>query len=506
MKTLRIILADQLSENISSLHNADKNNDVILMMEVKAETKYVKHHKKKIAFLFSAMRHFALNLEQKGFNVRYIKLDDANNTGSFETEINRAVKQLDIDKVVITSPGEYRVLQILKNLSTTINLEILEDDRFLCSLDEFNDYAEDKKNLRMEFFYRIMRRKYNILIDENNQPVGGKWNYDSENRKKLEDSLFIPQPYQQRVDNITAEVLELVENNFADHFGDLHPFNFAVTRKDALACLDKFFAERFELFGDYQDAMLEGNAWMYHSHISFYLNCGLLDPLEVVKKAEELYYTKNIPLNSVEGFIRQIIGWREYVRGIYWLKMPEFENDNFLNANLDLPEFFWTGDSKMNCMKQCITETKENAYAHHIQRLMVIGNFSLITGLSVEQVNQWYLAVYADAYQWVELPNVSGMILFADGGYLGSKPYAAGGAYINKMSNYCDNCKYNIKEKTGNNACPFNYLYWNFLIKHQDKFEKNPRMAMIYRTLNKMDAEKIIQIKDSSKKFLVKFE
>tara|TARA_Y100001960_G_scaffold333722_1_gene440528 strand:+ start:962 stop:2482 length:1521 start_codon:yes stop_codon:yes gene_type:complete len=506
MKTLRVILADQLSENISSLQNIDKANDTVLMMEVKAETKYVKHHKKKIAFLFSAMRHFAKNLTEQGINVRYIKLTDADNTGNFTDEIKRTVKDLAIDKVIITQPGEYRVLEILKDLQKTINLEILDDDRFLCSIDEFKDYAEDKKNLRMEFFYRIMRRKHNILIDDNNQPVGGKWNYDSENRKPASNDMFMPQPYEQKADDITAEVLKLVETEFADHFGDLYPFTFAVTRTQALACLDKFFAERFELFGDYQDAMVEGQAWMYHSHISFYLNCGLLDPLEVIKKAEELYYTKNIPLNAVEGFIRQILGWREYVRGIYWLRMPEFENENYLDANRDLPEFFWTGNSKMNCLKQCITETKENAYAHHIQRLMVIGNFSLITGLSVEQVNEWYLAVYADAYQWVELPNVSGMILFADGGYLGSKPYAAGGAYINKMSDYCVNCKYSIKEKTGDKACPFNYLYWNFLIQHKDKFEKNPRMAMIYRTLDKMKDENKENIIKSSQKFLVKFE
>ena len=506
MPKLIVILADQLSENISSLKSLNKYEDIILMMEVKAETKYVKHHKKKIAFLFSAMRHFAKNLSTKGYNVNYVKLNDKDNTGSFKTEIQRALQQYNINDVTITHPGEYRVLQELNSLKTICNLEILDDDRFLCSIDEFKDYAEDKKNLRMEFFYRIMRRKHNILIDEDNQPLGGKWNYDADNRKPIQDSLFMPSPYQQEQDDITKEVLKLVEEEFADHFGDLHPFNFAVTRQQALQCLDKFFQERFELFGDYQDAMLEGNAWMYHSHISFYLNCGLLDPLEVITKAQELYYSKNIPLNSVEGFIRQILGWREYVRGIYWLKMPQFEQDNYLNANKDLPDFYWTGNSKLNCLKQCITETKENAYAHHIQRLMVIGNFSLITGLSVQQVNDWYLAVYADAYQWVELPNVSGMILFADGGYLGSKPYAAGGAYINKMSNYCENCQYSIKEKTGDKACPFNYLYWNFLINHKDKFEKNPRMAMIYRTLNNMSEDKKQDIINSSKKFLVKFE
>ena len=266
----------------------------------------------------------------------------------------------------------------------------------------------------------------------------------------------------QKQDAITQEVLRDVARVFPDHFGDLEPFHFAVTRKQALKVLKEFIEQRLPAFGDYQDAMIEGEPWMYHSHLSFYLNCGLLLPLECVQAAEQAYHAGTAPLNAVEGFIRQIMGWREYIRGIYWLKMPDYAKSNFLAATRSLPEFYWTGDTQMNCLKQCVLETKKNAYAHHIQRLMVLGNFALLAGIDPRQVNEWFLIVYADAYEWVELPNVSGMILFADGGYLGSKPYAAGGNYIHKMSNYCQNCTYKVTQKNGEQACPFNYLYWNF--------------------------------------------
>jgi deoxyribodipyrimidine photolyase-related protein len=293
-----------------------------------------------------------------------------------------------------------------------------------------------------------------------------------------------------------------VAEKFSTHFGDIQPFDFAVSRKQALYVLTKFIEERLCDFGTYQDAMLEGEAWMFHSHISFYLNCGLLLPLECIQKAEQAYYEKQAPLNAVEGFIRQILGWREYVRGIYWLKMPEYEKQNFFNCNRTLPDFYWTANTTMNCLKQCITETKKNAYAHHIQRLMILGNFALLTGVSPDEINKWFMIVYADAYHWVELPNVTGMAIFADGGLLASKPYAAGGAYINKMSNYCKNCTYNVKEKNGTTACPFNYLYWNFLITNKNKLKNNQRLNMTYRTLEEMTENKKKSITSDSNKFL----
>lgn len=503
-KTLRLILGDQLSPDISALRGIDPENDVVLMCEVWEEATYVRHHKKKIAFLFSAMRHFAADLAKKKYRIRYTKLDDKENAGSFAGEVARAIAQFKPERIVVTFPGEYRVLQSMQGWQESfgIPVEIRDDTRFLSTPHEFRAWAEGRKSLRMEFFYRDMRRKYKILLD-GDDPVGGQWNFDSENRKPPDDgALFNSKPLFFTPDKITQEVMALVKERFADHFGDLEPFHFAVTRADANAVLDHFIKERLPRFGDYQDAMQQGNPWMYHSFISAYLNCGLLDPLAAVEKAEEAYRNGKAPLNAVEGFIRQIIGWREYVRGIYWLKMPGYDQENFLGAERALPWFYWSGETDMNCLRQCVGETKENAYAHHIQRLMVLGNFALLAGIDPKYVNEWYLIVYADAYEWVELPNVSGMILFADGGYLASKPYAASGAYINKMSDYCKGCRYDVAKKTGPDACPFNYLYWDFLDRNRARLGRNQRIAMAYRTLDRMDAGKRQEIARDSKRFL----
>lgn len=507
MKSLRLILADQLTHDISALNDIDKGKDVVLMCEVASETDYVKHHKKKIAFLFSAMRHFAEELRTKGVNIHYTKFDDQENSGSFSGEIARALSHESFERVVATFPGEYRVLEEMKTWATRfeVDVEIRNDDRFLASPEEFRNWADGRKQLRMEYFYRDMRQSYSILMN-GDQPEGGKWNYDAENRKPPKDGLDIPQTYTAEPDVITREVMALVGKKFDDHFGDLEPFHFAVTREQALIALSQFIDQRLCFFGDYQDAMIEGEPWMYHSHISFYLNCGLLTPLECVKAAEHAYHSGDAPLNAVEGFIRQIIGWREYIRGIYWLKMPSYASDNFFNADRELPDFYWSGETKMNCLRQCVTETKQNAYAHHIQRLMVLGNFALIAGIDPKYVNEWFLIVYADAYEWVELPNVSGMILFADGGYLASKPYAAGGSYINKMSNYCQNCSYKVKEKNGPDACPFNYLYWDFLARNRDKLSQNHRIGMMYKTYDRMSDDKKLAITNDSHTFLNSLE
>lgn len=502
MTKICLILGDQLSHSISSLTDFDKKSGVVLMCEVQEEATYVKHHKKKIAFLFSAMRHFAGELAEKGYQVDYIKLDDLHNAGSFRGEINRALHRHNADHVVVTSPSEYRVLQDMQQWSDDlkVSVDIREDDRFLCTTEEFNAWAADRKQLRMEFFYRTMRQKYGLLMDDD-QPVGGQWNYDSDNRKPPPAELHIPKTYTAKIDDITQSCIDLVQQRFSDHFGDLEPFYFAVTRQQALYALEKFITERLIKFGDYQDAMIENEPWMFHSHLSFYINCGLLSPLECARAAEKAYYDKEAPLNAVEGFIRQIIGWREYIRGVYWLKMPDYRQANFLNAERALPELYWGKSTKMNCLKQCVKETKENAYAHHIQRLMVLGNFALIAGIAPEQVNEWFLIVYADAYQWVELPNVTGMILFADGGLLGSKPYAASGAYINRMSNYCKQCVYKVSKKNGADACPFNYLYWDFLIRNQKKLRSNQRLSMVYRNLERMSDDKIKAIQEDSDVF-----
>ena len=496
-------MGDQLSKDISSLKGCIKSEDTILICEVLNEAIYVKHHKKKIAFLFSAMRHFARELHESGYRVSYTKLEDKQNSGFLKNEITRALKQEKFDKIVVTQPGEYRVKEGIKSWATdfSISIEIREDDRFLCSTEEFLIWTKPRKQLRMEYFYREMRKKYNVLMN-GNQPIGGQWNYDLKNRKPPKENLLIPDPYHNQPDDITLDVMSLVAEYFPDHFGDLEPFYFGVTRLQALEALDLFLTQRLPNFGDYQDAMIEGEPWMYHSHISFYLNCGLLLPLECVKAVEKAYRNGKAPLNAVEGFIRQVIGWREYVRGVYWLKMPEYAKQNFFEAKRDLPEFYWTAETEMNCLRQCILDTKKNAYAHHIQRLMVLGNFALIAGLDPAQVNEWFLIVYADAYEWVELPNVSGMILFADGGYLASKPYAAGGSYINKMSDYCKNCNYKVSKKQGKDACPFNYLYWDFLARNRNKLESNHRISMMYKIYERMGEDKKQAIAYDSKHFL----
>lgn len=501
MACIRFLLGDQLSLEISSLNGVDKKNDIIVMAEVYEESEYVPHHQKKIAFLFSAMRHFAESLKKEGFQVIYFKLGQQPDLKSLTDVAQYVLNKNAVDKIVVTAPGEYRVLKDIEAWASFCQCEIRDDDRFLTSIDDFNSWAADKKQLKMEFFYRTMRQKYQILM-EGGQPCGGQWNYDLDNRKKPPKDLEIPKPMTFMPDAITADVISLVKAKFGKHFGELEPFSFAVTREDALKVLDVFITERLPNFGQYQDAMIEGEPWMFHSLISFYLNCGLLNPMECIELAESSYHDGSAPINAVEGFIRQILGWREYIRGVYWLKMPDYKNENFFAAKRALPDFYWTGDTQLNCIKQCVSETSRHAYAHHIQRLMVLGNFLLLTGVNPDEVNEWYLCVYADAYEWVELPNVTGMTLFADGGFLASKPYASGGAYINKMSNYCQNCVYSIKEKTGEKACPFNYLYWHFLIRNEDKLRSQHRLAMMYRQIDKMPSEKIEAIKLSSEQFL----
>ncbi|AHH45892.1 deoxyribodipyrimidine photo-lyase [Francisella tularensis subsp. holarctica PHIT-FT049] len=504
MRTLRLILGDQLSQSISSLRDCDKANDVVMMCEVMKEASYVKHHKKKLVYIFSAMRHFALQLHKLGYKVCYTKLDDPKNTGSFYSEIQRVVEKLCIQKLIVTEPGEYRVLKDIQSWQKdfSIDVEIRIDDRFLATIGEFTNWAKGYKQLRMEYFYRYMRIKHDILLDNDGNPEGGQWNYDSQNRKTPSSDIKIPDSYKSVADDITKRVIELVGQTFVDNFGDIKPFNYAVTREQALEALDLFVKERLSDFGDYQDAMLEGQAWMYHSHISTYINSGLLLPMECIKAAVKAYYNGNAPLNAVEGFIRQILGWREFVRGIYWLKMSGYRDMNYLGATRKLPSFYWDANTKMNCLYQCVKETKQNAYAHHIQRLMVLGNFALLAGIDPKYVNEWYLLVYTDAYEWVELPNVSGMVLFADGGYLASKPYAASGSYIKKMSNYCDKCHYSVNKKNGIDACPFNYLYWDFLARNKSKLATNPRLAMIYKSYENMTDEKKELIRQDSKKFL----
>lgn len=491
MSHLRLVLADQLSESLSALTDV-QTGDTILMCEVTEEATYVRHHPKKIAFLFAAMRHFAAELSDKGFQVRYVTLNDPDNSGSLTTEVARAAKELRLQQVIVTEPGEYRVRQMMQSWEADLGLsvDIRTDDRFLCATDRFARWASGKKQLRMEYFYREMRKAYHILIEADGTPSGGQWNYDKDNRKPPAKGMVSPPRISHPKSAILNEVLALVGDRFSDHFGTLEPFHFAVTRAQALVELDDFIARILPRFGDYQDAMVKGEAFLNHSLLSSYLNAGLLLPLEICRKAEAAYRNNHVPLNAAEGFIRQILGWREYVRGIYWLNMPAYGGLNYFNTKRPLPDFYWGGTTGMACIKEAVDHTREHAYSHHIQRLMVTGNFALIAGLDVKQVQDWYLAVYSDAYEWVEMPNTLGMALFGDGGLLGSKPYAASGKYIDKMSNYCAGCRYDPQQMLGETACPFNALYWDFFARNRDKLEANQRLPFVYSTWDKFSPER----------------
>jgi len=507
IRNLVLVLGDQLSPSMSSLRDADPARDRVLMCEVAEEATYVRHHKKKITLIFSAMRHFADELRGKGFKVRYVKLDDAGNSNSFTGELKRAADDLKPGRIVATEPGEWRVRQAMESWASEFDIpvEIRRDDRFLCSRDDFRRWAGERRALTMEFFYREMRRRTGLLMD-GDKPCGGRWNFDADNRKPASPDLFRPPHPRFAPDAVTRSVMDLVGARFPDHMGSADGFSLAVTREDCERVASDFIAHFLPGFGETQDAMLKDDPFLNHSLLSFYLNLGLLDPMALCRAAEQAYFEGHAPLNAVEGFIRQIIGWREYVRGVYWLFMPEYATRNFLHAERPLPSFFWTGKTDMACLAQVIGETIENAYAHHIQRLMVTGNFALLAGLHPHAVHEWYLEVYADAFEWVELPNVIGMSQFADGGLLGTKPYAASGAYISRMSDYCKDCRYDVGAKTGEGACPFNALYWDFLDRNAKKLSSNRRLARPYATWRRMGEDKKASYRQSARAFLEKLD
>ncbi|TAF75486.1 MAG: cryptochrome/photolyase family protein [Alphaproteobacteria bacterium] len=508
MSSLRVILGDQLSQSLTSLQEIDKTHDTVMLCEVMEEATYVPHHPKKIAFLFSAMRHFADMLHHDGVCVRYIKLDDPQNTGSFTGEVMRAIHAVQPQRIVVHEAGEYRVNEMMKEWQRcfAIPVDILPDNRFLATHEEFAAWIKDKKQFRMEFFYREMRKKYGILIEPDGSPTGGEWNYDKENRKPPKSGMTVPKRIRHAQSSITREVLTLVHARFSHHFGTLEPFHYAVTRAQALMEFEHFIQNLLPHFGDYQDAMVAREPYLYHSLISSYLNAGLLLPLELCQKVEDAYRTGAAPLNAVEGFIRQILGWREYIRGMYWQFMPEYGTRNYLNATRPLPDFYWGAQTHMFCIAETVRHTREHAYSHHIQRLMVTGNFALLAGLDVTEVQAWYLAVYSDAYEWVEMPNTLGMALYGDGGAVASKPYAASGKYIHRMSNYCEKCRYDPEQMTGEKACPFNALYWDFMVRHESIFRGNQRMPYVFSTWDKFAPEKQRAIRAQAQMSLQKMQ
>lgn len=479
--TLVVVLGDQLDLDLSSLRGVDRRQARVLMAEVRDETTYVRHHKKKIAFLLAAMRHHAAALRSEGWTVDYVTLDDPVNSGSFTGELARAAACLSPTRIRVTESGEWRVDRTIATwpAATGIQVEVLADERFFVSRAAFADWAAGRDKLLMEDFYRFQRTRTGILMDRQ-RPAGGRWNYDRDNRRRPPRGLTGPKPPRFPPDPTTQAVLDLVAARFADHFGDLEPFGMAVTREEAIVALDHFIDAGLPRFGDYQDAMVDGQDHLFHSLLSPCLNAGLLRPREVVAAAIEAYGRGDAPINAVEGFVRQILGWREFVRGVYWLDMPAYAEGNALGATRPLPDFYWTGETAMRCLAQAVDVTRRTAYAHHIQRLMLLGNFAMLAGVAPARISDWFLVVYADAYEWVELPNVLGLSQFADGGRTGSKPYAASGAYINRMSDYCRRCRYDPAQRTGRDACPFNPLYWTFLDRHRARFEGNVRLRYAY--------------------------
>jgi len=488
--TLRPVLGDQISDGrLPSLADLDPARDVVLFAEVREEAAYVPHHRQKIALIFAGMRGFAERLRQKGVRVRYVRLDEPGNTHTIVGEIARAAASEGLQHVVMTEPGEWRLRQALDALShnSSMRLDIREDDRFICSHGTFQAWARGKTTLRMELFYRHMRQRTGLLMD-GNEPCGGRWNFDTENRKRLPKGASAPARKFIVPNAIARQTLDDVARWFPDGFGAIDTFAYATTPHEAEALLAAFLDNILPGFGDYQDAMAKGEPWLWHSVLSASLNLGLLDPMDVCKRAEAQYRAGKAPLNAVEGFVRQILGWREFVRGVYWLRMPEYKKRNALGADRRLPWFYWSGETDMACIRDVIATTRDNAYAHHIQRLMVTGNFAMLLGVHPDPINAWYMAVYADAYEWAELPNTHGMATFADGGIVGSKPYAASGAYINRMSDYCGTCRYDVKKRIGQDACPFNALYWDFLDRNRKVLSGNIRLAMPYKSLDRMSA------------------
>ncbi|MEP4487096.1 MAG: cryptochrome/photolyase family protein [Halioglobus sp.] len=484
---LIVILGDQLSLANPALDAAEPARDHILLAEVADEASYVPHNRHKLVLIFSAMRHFRDALRKRGFSVTYVPLS------AHVTSLSDAMVQTQLEiaaqSIHACLPGEHRALQMMEGWANKVDVPVHlhQDTRFLCSLDEFEQWAHGRKELRMEYFYREMRKKHCLLLDENGKPEGGSWNYDKENRKGWRGQLDIPQRPDNSLDAITREVIAEVLERFPDNAGDLELFRYAVTHEGAQRELDWFCEHALQHFGRYQDGLAEESPWLFHSLVALYLNIGLLEPLAVCQQVEAIWREGKCELAAAEGFIRQILGWREYVRGIYWRNMPQYAQHNFLNAKTPLPQWFWTGDTPLRCMSQAIDQSLSLGYAHHIQRLMVIGNFALLAGLEVEAVCEWYLAVYVDAFEWVELPNTLGMALHADGGIMASKPYAASGKYIQRQGNHCKQCAYDPGKVTGEGACPFNALYWRFIDKHKETFASNARMNLILANWRKRD-------------------
>ncbi len=503
MTLLLPVLGDQLNPALASLRGVAREAAVVLMAEVDEEATYVPHHRQKLVLVFSAMRHFAEELRATGWRVDYRRLDAPDHRSSLTAEVAAAARRHGATRIRATLAAEHRVIAHQGRWAEAAGIpcDLLEDDRFFVAPSAFAAWARGRRRLRMEDFYRWQRQETGILM-EAGTPRGGRWNFDRENRKPLPAGLVPPEPPRFAPDAITREVIAMVEDRFPDHFGTTHRFAWPVTRRDALVALDRFVAERLPLFGDYQDALSHSHETLFHSLLSTSINLGLILPREAVAAAEAALDAGSAPVHAVEGFIRQILGWREYVRGIYFAEGEAYVRRNALGAVRPLPRFYWSGESGMACLDRAVAQTRDLAYAHHIQRLMVLGNFALLAGIDPFEVHLWFLVVYADAYEWVEAPNVIGMSQYADGGLLGSKPYAASGAYIDRMGDHCRHCRYDVKARLGPKACPFNLLYWDFLARNEPRLASNQRLWQPYATWRRFDAARRAAIRAEAGRFL----
>jgi deoxyribodipyrimidine photolyase-related protein len=497
LRHLVLVLGDQLDLDAVAFDGYDDAHDAVWMAEVAEESTHVWSSKPRTVMFLAAMRHFAQALRAAGRQVHYTRLDDLANLGSLQAQLHADIERLRPARLVMTAPGDWRVLQAIRAVAQTqgLPLDIREDRHFYCSVRDFAAHAQGRKSLRMEYFYREMRKRHGVLMTgvRGDAPEGGQWNFDEDNREAFGATGpgEVPPRAVFEPDALTREVITLVEMRFATHPGKLDGFAWPVTREQALAALQRFVTERLPLFGRHQDAMWPGEPWLYHAHLSAALNLKLLNPREVVDAAVAAYRAGTAPLASVEGFVRQILGWREYVRGIYWTRMPGYAELNALDAHEDLPAWYWSGATDMACLHDALAQTLQHGYAHHIQRLMVTGLFALLLGVQPKQVHAWYLAVYVDAVEWVELPNTLGMSQYADGGLMASKPYVATGKYIQRMSPHCQGCRYDPAQRTGDTACPFTTLYWDFLLRHETLLAANPRMALQVKNVARLnDGEK----------------
>lgn len=498
---LLVILGDQLDQQSPLLARYRDEGVAFWMAEVPQEAQHVPSSLQRTVVFLSAMRHHAQWIRSNNWALRYVELEDPLNLGSLGAQLSADIEAAGVQTVCLVQPGDWRVLEMISAScrQTGAALEVLEDTHFISRLSDFKAFASNRKQIRLEHWYRQLRQKTGLLMVDG-EPVGGVWNLDAENRKAFgkEGPGEIPQPARFEPDQITLAVMETVKNRFPDAPGSIDEFGWPLTRDNALLALERFVRERLPLFGTYEDAMWQGEAWLYHSHLSVALNLKLLNPLEVVQAAEAAYQEGAAPLNAVEGFIRQILGWREFVRGIYWTEMPAYLESNALGAHHQLPALFWTGQTPMACMADAINQTLRTGYAHHIQRLMVTGLYSLLFGVSPKAIHEWYLSVYVDAVEWAEVPNVLGMSQYADGGRMASKPYVASGKYIQRMSNHCANCALRPDESVGPKACPFTTLYWEFLDRHEALLQRNPRMGMQLKNLQRLDASRRQAIRDAA--------